>query len=314
MPLKIHFLNVGHGDCTVIEHPSGRISMIDINNGSELDLMSRSEISAVYGSALGLLGIPSSQTILARKEYGVSLTNPVDFFVRVYPGRQIFRYIQTHPDVDHMRGISSLIESGLIPTNFWDTHHRKEPDLQEQDVKDWETYQALRTGNYKKTTILRYQRDSRARYFNQNEDETPGGDHIEILSPTPEIQQWADENEEWNDLSYVLRITHASRTIILGGDAGETAWEGIFHHYGTQLKCDILKASHHGRDSGYYQPAVEAMSPLLTIVSVGKKPDTDASNKYHSYSDNVWSTRWKGTISLEITNEGRIHYETEYKQ
>ena len=27
------------------------------------------------------------------------------------------------------------------------------------------------------------------------------------------------------------------------------------------LACDILKAAHHGRDSGFYQPAVEAMSP-----------------------------------------------------
>lgn len=288
--------------------------MIDINNGSELDSLSRREISAKYGATLGLLGHLSNQTTLAQKGYGVSLTNPIDFFARVYPGRPIFRYIQTHPDIDHMRGICSLVESGLIPTNFWDTHHVKEPELQEQDVKDWQSYHDLRVGNYKKLTILRYHRGAQARYFNQNENETPGGDNIEILSPTPEIQQWADENEEWNDLSYVLRITHAGRRIILGGDAGETAWEEIFHHYGSQLKCDILKASHHGRDSGYSQLAVEAMSPLLTIVSVGKKPDTDASNKYRTYSDNVWSTRWKGTISLEITDEGKIHYETEYNQ
>jgi competence protein ComEC len=30
--LRIHFLNVGHGDCTIISHPSGRLTMIDINN------------------------------------------------------------------------------------------------------------------------------------------------------------------------------------------------------------------------------------------------------------------------------------------
>lgn len=23
--LRVHFLNVGHGDCTIIEHPSGRL-------------------------------------------------------------------------------------------------------------------------------------------------------------------------------------------------------------------------------------------------------------------------------------------------
>ncbi len=36
MPLVIHFLNVGHGDCTFIELPSKRLMMIDINNSKSL--------------------------------------------------------------------------------------------------------------------------------------------------------------------------------------------------------------------------------------------------------------------------------------
>ena len=44
------------------------------------------------------------------------------------------------------------------------------------------------------------------------------------------------------------------------------------------------------------------MSPKYTILSVGKKPDNDASNKYRKYSENVWSTRWKGDITLEISD------------
>ncbi len=34
--VKIHFLNVGHGDCTIIEHHIGNITMIDINNSKTL--------------------------------------------------------------------------------------------------------------------------------------------------------------------------------------------------------------------------------------------------------------------------------------
>ena len=34
---KIHFLNIGHGDCTIIEHANGNLTMIDVNNGEELD-------------------------------------------------------------------------------------------------------------------------------------------------------------------------------------------------------------------------------------------------------------------------------------
>ena len=35
--LRIHFLNVGHGDCAIISHPSGRLTMIDINNSQDYD-------------------------------------------------------------------------------------------------------------------------------------------------------------------------------------------------------------------------------------------------------------------------------------
>jgi hypothetical protein len=30
MAIEIHFLNVDHGDCTIIEYPSDRLTMIDI--------------------------------------------------------------------------------------------------------------------------------------------------------------------------------------------------------------------------------------------------------------------------------------------
>jgi competence protein ComEC len=56
------------------------------------------------------------------------------------------------------------------------------------------------------------------------------------------------------------------------------------------------------------------MSPYYTIVSVGKKPDTDASSKYRYYSKEVWSTRWRGDITLSISDEGRWWMESEYER
>ena len=55
--LRIHFLNVGHGDCTIIEHPSGRLTVIDINNGEYIDYDSYKEIKETYAPAVsqGLL-------------------------------------------------------------------------------------------------------------------------------------------------------------------------------------------------------------------------------------------------------------------
>ena len=42
--LRVHFLNVAHGDCTIISHPSGRLTMIDINNSQDYDSESFTEL------------------------------------------------------------------------------------------------------------------------------------------------------------------------------------------------------------------------------------------------------------------------------
>lgn len=72
------------------------------------------------------------------------------------------------------------------------------------------------------------------------------------------------------------------------------------------LKCDILKASHHGRYSGFHDDAVAAMSPKVVICSVGKKPETDASHKYSANGAQVFSTRYHGTITATVWNDGDI--------
>jgi competence protein ComEC len=114
--------------------------------------------------------------------------------------------------------------------------------------------------------------------------------------------------------SYVIWFQYAGIKVVLGGDATEAVWQSIHKQYGNNLKCHVLKASHHGRDSGYHQPAVEAMSPQYTIVSVGKKPETDASDNYLQYSDHVWSTRWRGNIVLTIQPDGNANIESQYNR
>ena len=317
MPLKVHFLNVGHGDCIVMQHASGRLTVVDINNGSPPDSDSMREISSELPNnrgALGLIGGLLDSYQLEKRGYEIQTSNPIDFLGSKYPGKSILRYIQSHPHMDHMRGLAALVKSGKTPINFWDTKHNEEPEIKDSDAKDWETYLALRNGHFKGTTVLRLYRGETGKFYNREENGTLGGDDIELLSPSPELQKWAIENGQVNELSYVIRVSHGGRSMILGGDAGEVAWKDIHDHYGEKLKCQVLKASHHGRNSGYYQPAVKAMSPAITIVSAGKKPETDATNLYRQYSKNVWSTRWKGTITItfpDSTNDPMI-YDWEY--
>ena len=320
--MKIHFLNVGHGDCTIIEHSTGHLTMIDINNGEDLDATSASEIAEETESQYDNLMLSFAEalgtkraSILATAGYDIPLVNPIQFLRDHYPNRPIFRYIQSHPDLDHMRGLTALRDAGISIWNVWDTQHEKKPDFQsDSDKSDWSVYEALQKGTWNGSdpTVLRLNRGSSGQYHNQDGTGNDGGDGIHLLAPTPELTREANESGNPNNLSYVLWLQYQGIKVVLGGDAEEAVWQSVFEKYGANLKCHVLKASHHGRDTGYHQEAVKAMSPDYTIVSVGKKPSTDASNKYRQYSENVWSTRWRGTITLTIAPDGRASIDSEY--
>src|SRR5262249_36721133 len=110
--------------------------------------------------------------------------------------------------------------------------------------------------------------------------------------------------EKANDLSIVAHIHHAGQSIFLPGDVEESAWDDMVRFYGNRLKSSFLKASHHGRDTGYHLNALRLIDPIMTFVSVGRKPDTDASFKYRQQTGLVPSTRYYGNIELRINDDG----------
>lgn len=295
--------------------------MIDICNAKHLDDESRKELAESYGisgddyatkSALaGIVGSSFRKMYLAEKGYNVDLTDPVDYYKQNFGTRSIFRYIQTHPDLDHMRGLHRLHQEAIEILNFWDTDHTKSiTEFKEDDEDQWKQYQIWRKSTDNPKSHFKFRGDNGSFWTADGSGGT--GDGLHILAPTPELKSSANENEDYNAHSYVLWLQSGNYKVVLGGDATETVWQSIFEKYGKNLKCNILKAAHHGRDSGYYKEAVEAMSPEFTIVSVGKKPETDASNKYRQYSREVWSTRWKGTIVLTIGDDGKAVINSQY--
>lgn len=311
--MKIHFLNVGHGDCTIIEHENGHISMVDINNGSEIDEQSLNSIAESFGKRSLVFETykvaGSATSYLAEAGYDIKLTNPIEFLAQNYAGKNIWRYIQTHPHMDHMRGLYALKNSPHKIVNFWDTKHTFTPDTNDSNKQDWDAYTSLR-GDESIATVLKLKEGETGFSYNRDSSENPPGDGIEILHPPVGANTAAEKDKENpNNFSYVLRVTHNGYSTILGGDAEEPVWEYLVKTYGKDLKCNVLKASHHGRDSGYHAEAVKLMNPDFTIVSVGKKPDQDASNKYRGHSTHVWSTRWRGNITVDtITGEVTSEY------
>lgn len=315
--LKIHFLNVGHGDCVIVEFPSGRTTMVDINNASELEYDTIEEIfesnainesvfqNEMYKYKFGLI---SFGQLMEAAGYTIKLTNPIEYFENNIEKSNIFRFISTHPHMDHITGLS-LLKDNI--TNVWLTkndYSQDEEKLTDLQKEDWKFYKKLRNNigsRIDEITVLSPQAGSEADFYKD--------DGIYILAPNHDLKKLSDEKNNANILSTVIVIKYAGHKIVLGGDAEADTWEYILTNYEELISnVTILKASHHGRNSGYHMEGVKLMNPQFTIVSVGKKPKQDASNKYRNYSNNVFSTRWKGNIVFTLNTDGTGNYSTEY--
>jgi beta-lactamase superfamily II metal-dependent hydrolase len=271
--LKIHFINVGKGSCTVIDFPSGHLTVVDTDN--------------------------------SRNTEENDLTDPIDFIKKQYPNRDIFRLIITHPDMDHLSGMEEIAENFKI-YNFWDTENNKtfsQADLDKApyyEKEDWKTYQKFRKSAENPKCLFLY-RNSNGDYWNS--------DNIKILSPSKALVKKANESGIYNHLSYVISINYKGTKILLGGDATIAAWDEILEELGKEeLKADIFLAPHHGSKYNVNKEVFKHIDPKHVVVSVIKGVDYDY-EYYNTLAKNkVISTKHYGNISFHIANNGKIEH------
>ncbi len=316
MPLNIHFLNVGQGDCTIIEFPNDkRIGIVDIFNLKIYDKDTRNELLEAYRESLQYElqkminpnGTEVEEAYLKKKRE--ELTDPIAYFdTHIEKNKNIFRVLITHPDMDHMTGLYRLhYQEPKEIINFWHTGNENfnldestDDDWEKYpyDKRDWETYKKLRASETEPKSLLKT-RLSTGEFWTI--------DGVEIWSPSDSLIKIASEKQKPNILSMVLKISYMGNSIVLGGDAtAEETWPDIMDNISLP-KIQVLKASHHGRKSGYYGPAVKEMAPWLTITSVTEKAH-DATRNYRRYSEHTVSLRDAKDIKITIEDDGMLYY------
>ncbi len=283
----IHFLNVKQGDCTWIKHNSTRITVIDVNNAEKIKTKEKLiEISEmVYYKAI--------KGNFHQKDYPV---NPIEYLTN-FGVSNIFRFILTHPDMDHMGGIKEFFDSFNV-TNFWDTDNNKEMGSfvgSPYSEDDWKFYKNLRSGATDITKRCTYYAGSKAIYFNKDENGQSGGDGLYILSPTEDLVIEANNKGNYNDCSYVILYrTGNGKKIIFGGDSDNKTWEHILSNYKEDVSnIDILFAPHHGRDSERSYEFLDILKPKMTYFG-------NAKSEHLAY--NAWNKRGLHKITNNQAN------------
>ena len=216
--LQVHFLDVGQGDCTIIVC-DGEAMVID---GGP-----RSSSNYVYG-----------------------------YIRRTLKLRQIEYVISTHPHLDHVYGLSSVLNAAPV-------------DLLLTPVLEWDS----KAFSY----MLKYAEKQGTPISVPQEGDTLqlGSATVTILHCWPE----AIEYGRTNDSSIVTRIDYGNTSFIITGDAEDWS-EYMMIDSGMNLKADVLRVAHHGSNTASTMEFLKAVQPKYAVISVGKLKTQGLSPKY----------------------------------
>lgn len=268
---RVHFLNVEEGDCSIIQHDNGDVTMIDVCSAKapEPELVKGMK---TFSDASESVSIPKGNF---HQKYNPE--NPVTYLHNLGV-TSIFRYIQTHPDMDHMDGLQYISEQFSI-LNFWDTPNKKIQDFEgnsKYDENDWKCYQKLRK-SASNPKSLNYFDGTVCKYFAEDETGLKRDDYLQILAPTKKLVDEANEAGDWNDSSYVVLYHIQGHKVLFCGDAGNKIWTHILNkHKDDVSNIDVLIAPHHGRKGTLDFSFLDVMKPKLTLIG-------NALSKYIAY-------------------------------
>jgi beta-lactamase superfamily II metal-dependent hydrolase len=241
-PLRFHAINVGDGDCLVVELPDKKILMVDTGKPNKY--------SAV-------------KEYLDNKIFNARTDNKIDYF------------INTHPDDDHYGGMEKLLadyEIGIIYRPCFDSASVKD------DADNLPTIGESANTNYGRLVDLMYEETPNV-YVGAAGLSTSafGGDNYTVTIHSPTVTQVSNlkgsggggsSSTVENALSPILTIEYARVIFVLTGDA-TTETETLFNasstaaemFSGTSIlsKSVILKVGHHGSKTSTGQAFVNTL-------------------------------------------------------
>ena len=139
-----------------------------------------------------------------------------------------------------------------------------------------------------------------------------------VLYPTTELVDSGNggQKSDPNNESIVGRLTYKKFSMMFTGDAEKKVESELWADNDAKaLKCDILKAGHHGSYTASSENFVNTVAPSYVLISCG--PDEERRNTYgHPHleplenylahgidANHIFCTRWNGTIT--VTSDGK---------
>ncbi|MDD4832481.1 MAG: hypothetical protein PHI78_02280 [Clostridia bacterium] len=259
--LKIHYIDVGQGDCIFIQFPDGKTMLID-----------------------------------GGKDSSVLANGVIDYLTALYPEDEyvtIDYCMLTHCDSDHSGSLDNIIASDKI--NVLSVY---QPMVYSEFEFD-PLVELYPDGNYATITTTVYENFVKAVYneresgiltdiyYNlQGESISGVGWTIHIYNPTEQMYAKLGTAQEKNNISPILLLTYGNVKLLFTGDADEAAEQNFIANVENNLfgdgfdgDVDVLKVAHHGGEQSTSAEFLALVQPEYAVISVG------ATNTYGHPSD-----------------------------
>ena len=196
--------------------------------------------------------------------------------------RSIGTIVLSHPHPDHRNGLPAVARN-FRPREFWEAA----PGASDAGAE----------------VLRRALGPAVHRRLKPGDEQTIGGVRIEVLAPDGDDPGRAGAE---NERSLVLRLTYGSTTFLLTGDI-DAAAERRLARSGRPLRTDVLKSPHHGSRSSSSPEFLDAVSPGIVVISVGRDnryglPDPGIVARYEERGSRVLRTDRDGAV--EIVSDG----------
>lgn len=204
--------------------------------------------------------------------------------VRPFFDRSIDMIIVTNPDKDHYAGFIDMLDQ-------IDTATLLEPGTNSSTPTYYAFKQKIKAKQIKELIVKRgdvIMLDEKNNIF------------LEVLFPDRDASDMPS-----NEGSLVMKLVYGQTCVMLQGDSVSDIEEYLLsiESLKDNMKCQILKAGHHGSRTSTSNDYVQAVSPEFAIISSGK------GNRYgHPHREVLETLRNNNVSVLRTDQEGRITF------
>lgn len=299
--LKVHFVDVGQGDCIYIQFPDGTDMLIDCGNKSS--------------------------------GYDYNVTKA--YLDALNPDGAITHLMLTHGDEDHVDQMDKIIAAYQI-SNIYMPNIKAEPSnaalkakvdaLPADKLALFTDQNTLSSNVYANFFIAALTEENCRIVLNVDEDKNHNSIVIsdnstyELKFYCMTVAGWAHNTlkdaHEKNEVSPVGVLSYNGRRIVLTGDSNEENEPEMAERIGN-LDCDVLKVGHHGSETSSMPVFLDAITCEYAVISC----KMDGNTFYHPRQTTldrliargytIYRTDLNGTIVLTVDKNGTLNFVTQ---